>query len=132
METANGKENGINRTPLTHACAFFFNLMNNSESQPRHCTTERSFHVLVCVKCSLYFSFLRGGWKVLVIGSSREKKSLIKTQNYGRSILFLLSPLPFLILKTFQTYVYSLGRWIELTQTSVVPFCVVGFWFVCT
>ena len=58
----------------------FFNIMNNSESQPGHWATERSFHALLCVKCCLHFSLSVGsGWKIPVIGSSGEKS--LKTMN---------------------------------------------------
>ena len=66
--TANGKKNMVWVSYLCSklisgtymaTCFFafwvFFNIMNNSESQPGYWAAERSFHALLCVKCCLHF-----------------------------------------------------------------------------
>lgn len=105
----------------------FFNIMNNSESQPGHWATERSFHALLCVKCCLHFSLSVGsGWKIPVIGSSGEK-SLLKSRVVNMASFFLLAPLPFLTLKTVHTRAHSSRRWVGPTLTRGAPFRTAGF-----
>ena len=126
--TANSKKNMVGVSHLCSKlssgaymgmCCFFllfgfFNLMNNSESQPGHWATERSFYALFCVKCCLHFSFVASGSKILVIGN-RGEKSLLKSRIVNMAPFFLLPPLPFLILKTFQTRVHSSWRRVRPT-----------------